>query len=354
MASPLRYLDLQQSRSELPNRLNELWRNGRPHIYATSVAEALSSRASQGSISSDAPSHCIKAISDAPSPRGIMSAGSHALVELHHAQFEAAPCGIHLNIAEQIEQAINIRYQSDSLLCPYSYIELQEGARAHIIEEHVSLGDALIFSLRRIKLAQGASLRLELREIGSGKSHAFNISEISVTSANFRQISSHSNHAWAREESICNISNAPESEIESSAMLLSANRLEGKQILDQRSDQNQLSPNTSSRVFYKNVIDDKARAIFDGNIYVAKDAHYSDAQQTNRNMMLSETASIYSLPGLEILADKVQCSHGSASGPMDAEELFYLCSRGISRYDAQKLVAEGFLQESYDRFSRES
>jgi Fe-S cluster assembly protein SufD len=69
-------------------------------------------------------------------------------------------------------------------------------------------------------------------------------------------------------------------------------------------------------------------------------------------MLLSEKATVHSLPGLEILADKVCCSHGSASAPMDDEQLFYLLSRGIPREEALQLVSHGFLQDVVDKFER--
>lgn len=101
------------------------------------------------------------------------------------------------------------------------------------------------------------------------------------------------------------------------------------------------------------MLDGYATAVFAGNIYVSPGAHDTDAYQSNRNMLLSENACIHSLPGLEILADRVRCSHGSASAPMDEEQLFYLLSRGIPRHQAQLLVAEGFLQDVAERFAEQ-
>ena len=121
-------------------------------------------------------------------------------------------------------------------------------------------------------------------------------------------------------------------------------------MLDQHTRQVHHVGGVASDLLYKNVVDDSATAVFAGNIYVAPGAHHTDAYQSNRNMLLSEKATIHSLPGLEILADKVRCSHGSASAPMDEEQLFYLLSRGIPRQEALQLVAEGFLADATNRF----
>ena len=84
-------------------------------------------------------------------------------------------------------------------------------------------------------------------------------------------------------------------------------------------------------------------------IKVEPGAHRTDAYQKVRNLLLSDEAEANSMPGLEILADDVRCSHGATSGQIEAEELFYLLARGIPRRTAQRLIVHGFLQEAIDR-----
>ncbi len=350
MASSLRYADLITPSDRMPDRLNELWRFGRPHVHARAVAALLAERTSEGRVSCDVDPSCLLPLDESarPSAAQFRSAGSHALIAeqlKHYGQ------GVRLLLSRSPEQPIHIRYETDSLLAPYTEITLEAGVHAHVIEQHQTLGEGLLFALRRITLHAGACLHLELREQGSGASRCFNISEINLYDAQLHHLSSHDNQLWAREETSVDLHRSDDKTSVCDAYLYSANALQGEQVLDQRTDQNHFSPKTNSRLLYKNVIDDKATAIFNGSILVASGAHESEAYQTNRNLMLSDRATAHSQPGLEILANKVKCSHGSATGPMDAEQLFYMQARGINRDEAQRLVARGFLQDALDRFA---
>jgi Fe-S cluster assembly protein SufD len=123
----------------------------------------------------------------------------------------------------------------------------------------------------------------------------------------------------------------------------------GDQEFDQRTLQDHLKPDTTSDLLYKNVLNDRARTIFSGLIKVEPGAHRTDAYQKVRNLLLSEEAEANSMPGLEILADDVRCTHGATSGQVEPEELFYLKSRGIDDLAAKQLIARGFLNEVVGR-----
>ncbi len=336
-----RYYQLSHPSGKMPDRQEELWRFGRPQTHANAVAKILAEHSSAGEIFCNAPAAYQTAMDEAQRISMIRSTGSHALIEQHAKQPAA---GLRLHLTESLEEEIHIHCQTQQLLCVGIDIILEAGVKASIVEEHRSHGEALLFALRRITLKEGAELRIELRETGSGKSRAFNITECNLYSAKLVHITRHEEHIWAREESSVNLEKQEGSTEASSAKLLSANYLRGVQMLDQRTDQNHMVAAAQSELLYKNVMDDRAQAVFNGSIHVAEGAHQTEAYQTNRNLMLSEQCSIHSLPGLEILADDVKCSHGSASGPMDEEQLFFMMSRGLSRDVATRLVAEGFLQ----------
>ncbi|MFI3242836.1 MAG: SufD family Fe-S cluster assembly protein [Akkermansia sp.] len=344
MASSLRYIDRSTASDRMPDRFNEMWRAGRPHVYAKQVAERLAAEQSCGTVFTDAPESCQVALdeSDKELFSSMLSNGSQALISEQLKHFGQ---GVKLVISDKQSQIINIRYEADTLFTPVTRIHLTAGASAHIIEEHYSSNSALLFCLRSITLEKGASLIIELRENGSGDSYCFNISDIVVDEATLTHFTEHKQHAWAREETGVRLTSKAFEGDKNEVKLLSANYLTGTQVLDQRTNQDHMNGYTASDLLYKNVIDGKAAAIFDGNIMVAENAHYSDAYLNNFNLMLSKDALIHSMPGLEILADQVRCSHGSASGPLNEEELFYLCSRGIPKYEAQKLVAEGYLDD---------
>src|SRR5881275_1713496 len=127
-----------------------------------------------------------------------------------------------------------------------------------------------------------------------------------------------------------------------------------QQEFDARTLQDHISPRTASDLLYKNALDDRARTIFGGLIRVEPHAHFTDAYQKVRNLLLSDDAEANSMPGLEILADNVRCTHGATSGQIDKDELFYLRTRGISIPVAQRLIVSGFLNEVIQRLDHEA
>jgi Fe-S cluster assembly protein SufD len=131
--------------------------------------------------------------------------------------------------------------------------------------------------------------------------------------------------------------------------MLSISVASGDQEFDQRTLQDHLQPNTTSDLLYKNALSDRARTIFSGLIKVEPGAHRTDAYQKVRNLLLSDEAEANSMPGLEILADDVRCTHGATSGQVEPEELFYLRTRGIPDRVAKGLIVKGFLNEVVDR-----
>ena len=131
--------------------------------------------------------------------------------------------------------------------------------------------------------------------------------------------------------------------------LLAVSVADNAQEFDARTLQDHLSPHTTSDLLYKNALNDRARSTFGGLIRVEPHAHFTDAYQTVRNLLMSDDAEANSMPGLEILADNVKCSHGATSGQIDEDEMFYLLSRGIPATVANQLLVSGFLNEVVDR-----
>ena len=123
------------------------------------------------------------------------------------------------------------------------------------------------------------------------------------------------------------------------------------QEFDQRTLQIHQAPNTKSDLLYKNALRGTAKTIFSGLIVVDPDAQKTDAYQSNRNLMLSEDAEANSLPGLEIQANDVRCTHGATSSRIDPEQEFYLQSRGIAKAAADELLIFGFFEEVLNRLA---
>ena len=125
-----------------------------------------------------------------------------------------------------------------------------------------------------------------------------------------------------------------------------------EQEFDARTLQDHISPHTASDLLYKNALDHRARCTFGGLIRVEPHAHFTDAYQKVRNLLLSDDSEANSMPGLEILADNVRCTHGATSGQINEDEMFYLRSRGIPVPVAQRLIVTGFLNEVIQRLDQ--
>ncbi|MCJ7694266.1 MAG: Fe-S cluster assembly protein SufD [Anaerolineaceae bacterium] len=121
------------------------------------------------------------------------------------------------------------------------------------------------------------------------------------------------------------------------------------QHMDLDTQQNHLAPDTTSDLLYKGVIKGKSRSVWQGMIFVAPNAMKTDGYQKNKNLLLSKDAQANSIPGLEILANDVRCSHGSTVSNIDSNELFYLETRGINQTEAEGLIVKGFLNEIIER-----
>lgn len=124
---------------------------------------------------------------------------------------------------------------------------------------------------------------------------------------------------------------------------------DGRQHLDHDTQQNHLAENTTSDLLFKGALLGKSRSVWQGMIYVAPGAQKTDGYQANRNLVLSKQARADSIPGLEILADDVRCSHGATVGQLDEELVFYLMSRGLPRQESERLVVDGFFDPIMQR-----
>ena len=128
---------------------------------------------------------------------------------------------------------------------------------------------------------------------------------------------------------------------------------DGTQHLDYDTFQEHIAPSTTSDFAFKGALRDRATAVWRGMIRVEKDAQKTNAYQENRNLLLSERAHADSIPGLEIMANDVRCTHGATVGQVDRDQLFYLMARGLSRAEAERLIVRGFFADILDRIELE-
>ena len=128
---------------------------------------------------------------------------------------------------------------------------------------------------------------------------------------------------------------------------------DGEQHLDYDTYQLHMAPNTTSDFAFKGALRDHATAVWRGMIHVEKEAQRTNAYQENRNLMLSPTTHAVPIPGLEILANDVRCTHGATVGQVDRDQLFYLMARGLPRAEAERLIVRGFFTDVLDRIELE-
>jgi Fe-S cluster assembly protein SufD len=130
--------------------------------------------------------------------------------------------------------------------------------------------------------------------------------------------------------------------------------IDGHQHSDTHSVIDHRQPHCTSHQLYKGILDGKSRAVFNGKVFVRHGAQQTDAQQTNKNLLLSNQAQVDTKPQLEIYADDVKCTHGAAVGQLDDDEMFYLASRGINPALAKNMLTYGFAEEVIEKINIDS
>jgi len=247
-----------------------------------------------------------------------------------------------------IEEPIHIVFVSDTgalplVSHPRCLVFAGPGSRATIVESYVGiLGDVyLTNAVTDIVLEEGAVV--EHYKVQNEAETAFHIALLDVRQGRGSRFSSHSlalGGSTARHE--------VRVRLESEGAEVTLNGLympKNVQHLDNPTTIEHAAPHCTSRELYKGVVDGRGRGSFDGRIIVRPGAFKTDASQTNKNLLLSESAQVDTRPRLEIFADDVKCTHGAAVGQLDEEAVFYLRSRGVPRAAARDLLTYAFASE---------
>jgi Fe-S cluster assembly protein SufD len=128
----------------------------------------------------------------------------------------------------------------------------------------------------------------------------------------------------------------------------------GSQLIDNHTTIDHAKPHCASHELYKAILDGKSRGVFNGKIFVRQDAQKTDAKQTNKTLLLSDDATMDTKPQLEIFADDVKCTHGATIGQLDAEQIFYLRSRGIGEMKARDILTFAFASDVVGRIHHDA
>ncbi len=226
---------------------------------------------------------------------------------------------------------------------PHTLIIAEQGAKATVVDFFRSADEGAHFACGRNDLyaSHGAQLTYVAAQTWSRETLSFQSnSTVARRDSRVLSLNLHLGGRQSRHESHSQLQ-APGAHSEMLALTVA----HGAQEFDQRTLQIHQAPHTSSNLLYKNALLDSAKTIFSGLIVVDPDAQKTDAYQSNRNLMLSDDAEANSLPGLEIQANDVRCTHGATSSRIDAEQEFYLQARGVPKAAADEILTFGFFEE---------
>ena len=235
---------------------------------------------------------------------------------------------------------------------PRNLLVLEENTQATVIESYIGLGKDVYLTnaVTECVLGQNATAehcRLEWESMG-----AFHIATLQIQQARSSNCVSHAvamGGALARHD-INVVLDGEGGENTLNGLFMATDQ----QHIDNHTRIDHVRPHCTSRELYKGILDGKGRGVFNGKVVVHKDAQQTDAMQTNKNLLLSQDASIDTKPQLEIFNNDVKCSHGSTIGRLDANSLFYLRTRGIEEAEARSLLTYAFASELVNRISLEA
>lgn len=226
---------------------------------------------------------------------------------------------------------------------PRNLIIAEANSDVHIIEEYYSVGENETFSNVVTEIYSGENANVQYYKIQNEEGNAYHVGTTQVFQER-NSVFTSITLSWGGSVIRNNLNSYMNSEgIECNFKGLYF--LTGKQHVDNHTLADHANPNCNSNELYKGILADESDGVFNGKIMVRHDAQKTNAYQMNKNILLSDNASINSKPQLEIYADDVKCSHGATTGQIDKEQLFYLKARGIGEKEGKKLLIFAFANE---------
>ncbi|MEM7119689.1 MAG: Fe-S cluster assembly protein SufD [Pseudomonadota bacterium] len=232
---------------------------------------------------------------------------------------------------------------------PRLLIVVEEGASATIVETHSGAGSYFSNGVSEVTVGRDGGLHhLKIQDEAAAAFHIAAIEARVSARASYESFILSTGAALSRNQISVLLA-----EEEARCRVNGAYLMRGNQHVDTTSVIDHAVPNCTTNEVYKGVLDDKARAVFQGKIIVRKDAQHTEGHQLNKTLLLSDRAEIDAKPELEIYADDVACGHGATTGEIDENALFYLRSRGIDAEIARSMLIDAFVDEALQEISRE-
>ncbi len=276
--------------------------------------------------------------------------GSAGYAELHR-EHTSEGVVIYVPSGVVIEKPIEVTHWlggDKTVIFPHTLVVAEANAQVSVIDQFVSADEtsaSLSIGVCDLIAKDGANITYANIQRWNSATRGIQIASTSAgKDANVKSFTLNLGGTWIRNEATSHLNGAG-----GNSDMLSVNVASGSQQFDQRTLQLHHAPNTTSDLLYKNALYDTSKTVFAGLIVVDDGAHGTDAYQTCRNLFLSDDAEANSMPGLEINADQVKCSHGSTSGQIEDDELFYFLARGIKPTTARQLITIGFTAEVVDK-----
>jgi len=234
---------------------------------------------------------------------------------------------------------------------PRNLIVAGANSSAKVVEHYVSLGGAAHFTNAITEIVVGEGAHIEHAKFQEENLEAFHIATVQATLARDSRFLSHSISTGARlaRHNIHLVMTGQGVDCVMNGLYA----VGGKQLVDHHTVADHTVPHCNSHEFYHGILGGSSRGVFNGKIYVRKDAQKTDAKQTSRNLLLTDTATVNAKPQLEILADDVKCTHGATVGQLNDEALFYCRTRGIAEVNARRLLTHAFASEIVNRITVE-
>lgn len=246
-----------------------------------------------------------------------------------------------------IEKPILLHYHSHGKSALFNNIHnivvLENGAEAVILEDYDGNGAYFNNVVNEIFIGRNAHLKHYKKQSEADQAYHIALNAVSVKQdGEYKAFCRHKECSFARTESFVRLL-----EKGAYAQVDGVYKLDTKGISDITTNIRHLTEYTTSNQLIKGVLNGQSKGVFQGQIHIAKDAVKTSGNQLHRALLLSDDAVVDCKPELEIFADDVKCSHGATSGDLDAEQLFYMQSRGIPLDEAKKILIEAYLDEVY-------
>lgn len=285
--------------------------------------------------------------------QGDTKLGSAKYAALHKAHlsnglFVYVPKNVEIDLPIEVYHIVS---GENAAIFPHTLVITEDNAKVTVVDYFKTAGEkpALCIAMNDLIAGTGSTLNYTAIQDLNLASKIIQINNTKVEKdANAKGFILNVGAIWARNESLSTLSGAG-----AHSDMLSISIPAGEQKYDQRTFQDHSAPHTYSDLLYKNTLYGNAKTVFSGLISVEEGAHYTDAYQTCRNLLMDDTTEANSMPGLQINADQVKCSHGSTSAAISDEEIFYLKARGVQPKVARQLIARGFSVEVVERLGNE-